>query len=69
MYSIVYALKAFQESALCKDNHSILVECLRHHWTFIIKVLASPQRVRDDEDSDVERTVRILKVIMRTLEY
>lgn len=35
----------------------------------MIESLSYPKRVKDDEDSDVEKIVRILKVAMRTLEF
>jgi hypothetical protein len=69
MHSIVAALKAFKESPVMMQNMGILQQFMREIWPFTKQILASPQRIKDDEDSDVERVVRILKVIMRTLGY
>lgn len=69
MHSIVAALKAFKESPVAKQNIDILKQFMRDIWPFTKQLLSSPQRLKDDEDSDVERIVRILKVIMRTLEF
>lgn len=69
MHSIVAALKAFKESSVAKEHMGILQQFTREIWPFVKQVLSSPQRLKDDEDSDVERIVRILKVLMRTLEY
>lgn len=69
MHSIVAALKAFKESPVAKQNIDILKQFMRDIWPFTKQLLSSPQRLKDDEDSDVERIVRILKVVMRTLEF
>lgn len=67
MQSIIQAFKAFKESPLAEANMGLLAQFMRQNWPFIKQVLSSPQRVKDDEDSDVEKIVRILKVVMRTM--
>lgn len=67
MHSINAAVKVFKESSVAKDNMNILQQFMKEIWPFCKNVLASPQRLKDDEDSDVERVVRIIKTLMRTL--
>lgn len=69
MHSVLQALKAFQESPMFEQHVNILVQFVRDEWEYMMNVLGNPQRVRDDEDSDVEKMVRVMKIIMRTLKF
>ena len=67
MHSLIQAIKAFKDSPMLVHHHSILVQFVRENWSIIKQILGEPKRIKDDEDSDVEKIVRILKIIMRTL--
>lgn len=69
MYSIVAALKVFKESPLSGQYMNIFLQFTKDVWPYIKEVLGNPQKPKDDEDSDIERMVRMLKVIMRNLEF
>ena len=69
MHSIIQAIKAFKDSPMLPHHHSILTQFVRDNWGAIKTILGEPKKVKDDEDSNVEKIVRILKIIMRTLEF
>ena len=68
MHSVIQGFKAFQDSPTSKSNMNLPIQFLREVWSYIKQTLGNPQKVKDDEDTDVEKVVRILKVAMRTVE-
>jgi hypothetical protein len=46
-----------------------LLQFTQQEWPYIKQVLSQPQKHKDDEDINIERMIRVLKNVMRTLEF
>lgn len=70
MYSLTASLKILQEVA--PDNPTFIAivgTFTRTAFPFILEVIRNPKRVNNDEDPEVERTIKLVKVIMRYLKF